>query len=110
MEPFLNLFLIATLILMWVLIFYIIVILYPKTIKFHSMEEFPEKVEGETFSKDVILYKEGELEFSELGFYDFDIQEWITFSEYSNSFICWCYPPDASDFVKAKNKLNSKII
>ncbi len=110
MEPFLNIFLIATLILVWLFVFYIVVILYPKTIKFHSMDEYPEKIEGENVSKDVLLYKDGELEFNELGFYDFDLQEWITFSEYSNSFICWCYPPDASDFVKAKNKLNSKAI
>jgi hypothetical protein len=110
MELFLTIFLIVTIILAWVLAFYIVVILYPKTIKFHSMMEFPEKIEGENVSKDVLLYKDGELEFNELGFYDFESNEWVTFSEYPNSFICWCYPPNASDFVKAKNKLNTKII
>jgi hypothetical protein len=79
-------------------------------VEFHSMDEFPEKIEGETISKDVLLYKEGELTFNELGFYDYEFKKWVTFSEYSNSFICWCYPPDAIDFVNAKNKLQSKII
>ncbi len=109
MELFLNICLIALLILFCIIAISLIVKDSYK-VQFHSMNEFPEKIEGENVSKDVLLYKDGELEFNELGFYDFDLQEWITFSEYSNSFICWCYPPDASDFVKAKNKLNSKII
>jgi len=109
MELFLNICLIALLILFYIIAISLIVKDSYK-VQFHSMNEFPEKIEGENVSKDVLLYKDGELEFNELGFYDFDLQEWITFSEYSNSFICWCYPPDASDFVKAKNKLNSKAI
>lgn len=51
------------------------------------------------FSKTVIIYDE-KGEYSDLGYYDFELCQWIIFGDMSFKMSCWRYVPDASEFIK----------
>ena len=76
--------------------------------EFFKMQDFPTQVEGETFSKTVLVYDEGENDFCELGYYDFVKEEWNVFGDMSMRLICWCYPPNPSEFINSQ-KLKHEI-
>ncbi len=70
---------------------------------FHSMQEFPEQVDGEKFSKTVLVFDESEETFCDLGYYDYESKEWVLFGDMSIRLICWCYTPDPTNFLIGKN-------
>jgi hypothetical protein len=72
--------------------------------KFYPMQEHPRQKENEMFSVPVLVYDMDDPEFCEIGHYDFDTGMWSHFGDFSMKLICWCYLPDATEFVK-NNKL-----
>lgn len=61
-------------------------------LKFYPMNEFPSQVEGEHFSKTVLVYDK-DLDDVDLGFYNFDIQKWDVLGGFQMDLICWSYVP-----------------
>ena len=57
-------------------------------LKRNPMNEFPQKVEGEHFSKTVLVY-DIDLEDFDLGFYNFDTQKWDVMGGFQMALICW---------------------
>lgn len=70
-------------------------------IDFYPMNQPPEISEGDSFSKTVIVYDE-DLEYSDLGFFDFESSQWHIFGEFSMNLKCWCYIPNV-DTEKVKS-------
>jgi len=67
------------------------------------MREKPESEESDTsFSKTVIIYGEKLVEVG-LGYYDFEMNEWLHLGENTFLLKCWCYVPDPVDAIKASN-------
>ena len=61
--------------------------------KFYPMSEKPSSDESDTsFSTTVIIYNE-KYSAVGLGYYDFEIGEWLHFSHNSFLLKCWCYIP-----------------
>ncbi len=75
---------------------------------FSSMQEFPEQVKGEHFSKTVLIFDENDNEFFDLGYYDFEEKIWVVFGDMSFKMICWMYPPMPTEFLKTKNFTSEK--
>lgn len=71
--------------------------------KFFKMQHFPDKEKGEEFSKTVLVFDEGDPNFCDLGYYDFEKSEWHILGDMSMKLICWCYIPDPTEFIKTKN-------
>ena len=71
--------------------------------KFYSMQDFPEKEPDEKFSKTVIVFSADENTFCDLGFYDFETNEWAILGDISMKLICWCYIPNPAAFLKGKD-------
>lgn len=61
-------------------------------LKFYTMNEFPSQVEGEHFSKTVLVYDK-DLDDVDLGFYNFDTQKWDVLGGFQMDLICWSYVP-----------------
>lgn len=61
-------------------------------LKFNPMNIFPKKVEGEYFSKTVLVYDK-DLDDVDLGFYNFDTQKWYVMGDFQMDLICWSYIP-----------------
>lgn len=71
---------------------------------FYPMAIQPEPGE-DCFSKIVIAYyKDGVTNEPQpvISFYDFEGKKWLSFDDEKHDLLCWCYPPDATDFI---NKL-----
>ncbi len=74
--------------------------------QFYPMSKRPEHSDDEyLFSKTVMVYDEGSDtdKFSELGYFDFENDEWIHFGDNSMKLICWCEIPDPADYIKNNN-------
>lgn len=56
----------------------------------NPMNIFPDQVEGEQFSQTVLLYDK-DLDNFDLGYYDFEIQEWQALGGFQMELICWSY-------------------
>lgn len=70
---------------------------------YNRMDVFPEKdanAKEESFSKMVLLYDADDLDFCELGYYDFKSKEWVVFGDFSLKLICWCYPPSPKGIIE----------
>lgn len=66
-------------------------------IVFYPMSEIPVHDESDTsFSKTVIVYDD-KLNFSDMGYYDFERGEWSCFGEVWFLLKCWCYIPHVTD-------------
>lgn len=65
-------------------------------LKCYPMNEFPTQVEGEHFSKTVLVY-DSDLEDLDLGFYNFDTQKWDVMGGFQMELICWSYIPTPHD-------------
>ena len=61
-------------------------------LKCNPMNEFPEQVEGEHFSRTVLVY-DMDLEDFDLGFYNYDTQKWDVMGGFQMELICWSYIP-----------------
>lgn len=61
-------------------------------LKNNPMHVLPEKVQGEHFSKTVLLYDE-DLEYFDLGYYDFDTEKWNIYGDLQMNLICWSEVP-----------------
>lgn len=62
-------------------------------ILFFPMSKKPERDESDpSFSKTVIIY--GSQSFVELGYFDFDADQWTHFGENLFLLKCWCYIPN----------------
>lgn len=67
-------------------------------IKFYPMSERPEPDESDTsFSKTVIVYGE-KLNDAGLGYFDFEMEEWLYLGENTFLMKCWCYLPEPENF------------
>lgn len=80
------------------------------TLLFHPMIEPPEQDNSdETFSKTVLVYSE-QLDFIELGYFDFEDKQWYHFGNESFLLKCWCYIPNPElvihrkDWIPVKHK------
>lgn len=73
-----------------------------EVVKFFTMQQFPTQEPGETFSKTVLIYNKEDHSFCDLGYYDFETNEWAILGDMSMKLICWCYIPDASTFINGK--------
>lgn len=70
---------------------------------FRSMQELPEKETGEQHSKTVLVFDKEDTSFFDLGFYDFETNQWNVFGDMSMKLICWCYAPNPDIFIKNNN-------
>lgn len=61
-------------------------------LKFNPVDQFPAKVEGEQFSRTVLLYDK-DLDNFDLGYYDFEVQKWQAMGGFQMDIICWSYIP-----------------
>ena len=62
-------------------------------IKFYPMSDRPTPEESDTsFSKTVIVYGERVNDVG-LGYFDFEMNEWLHFGESTFLLKCWCYVP-----------------
>ncbi|WP_312306561.1 hypothetical protein [Chryseobacterium sp.] len=61
-------------------------------LKVNPMNEFPSQVEGEHFSKTVLVYDK-DLEDVDLGYYDFESQKWQVMGGFQMELICWTLIP-----------------
>ena len=61
-----------------------------KFLSFKPMSEFPEQVKNEHFSKTVLVYDE-DLDFYDLGFYDYKMKKWIILGGMQMKLVCWNY-------------------
>lgn len=61
-------------------------------LKQFPMDVLPEQVEGEHFSKTVLVYDE-DLEDFDLGFFNYDTQKWDVMGGFQMKLICWSYIP-----------------
>lgn len=59
--------------------------------EFRPITEFPELEEGELFSKTVLLFGSDDLNYADLGYYDFKLNEWVYFGGLEMNLICWRY-------------------
>ena len=55
---------------------------------FKPMTELPPQVDGENFSKTVLVFDE-DLEYYDLGFYDFKLRKWLVMGGFQMNIICW---------------------
>jgi hypothetical protein len=75
---------------------------------FYSMQDLPKTQPNEKHSMTVLVFDEDDNNFVDLGFYDFDKQEWVVFGDDSINMICWCYAPSPKEFI-SNNNLKSEI-
>jgi hypothetical protein len=69
-------------------------------IKFYPMSDKPAPDESDaSFSRTVIVYNEKLIAVG-LGYYDFEIGQWLHFSHSSFLLKCWCYIPAPDDVIK----------
>lgn len=61
-------------------------------LKVNPMNEFPIQVDGEHFSKTVLVYDK-DLEDFDLGYYDFESHKWQVMGGFQMDLICWSYIP-----------------
>ena len=61
-------------------------------IKCNPMNEFPTQVEGEDFSKTVLVY-DADLEDFDLGYYNYDTKNWEVMGCFQMKLICWSEIP-----------------
>lgn len=77
-------------------------------INFYPMSQYPEADESDpSFSQTVLVYGDN-LNFVELGYYDFEKKLWAHFGEGSFLLKCWCYIPSPEAFIKAKQPVGVK--
>ena len=62
-------------------------------IKYNPMIIFPEKVDGEYFSRTVLVYDK-DLDDVDLGFYNFDTEKWDVLGGFQMDLICWSEIPN----------------
>lgn len=71
-------------------------------IKFYPMTEWPVEDESDSsFSKTVIIYGEKSSEIG-LGYYDFEMNEWLHLGENIFLLKCWCYIPNPNENTKGR--------
>lgn len=69
-------------------------------IKFYPMSEWPIPDESDkSFSQTVIVYGD-KLNPIGLGYFDFEMGEWLHFAENNFLLKCWCYLPDPKGVVE----------
>ena len=75
-------------------------------LSYKPMTDFPEQVKGEHFSKTVLVYDK-DLEFFDLGFYDFEMNKWIILGDMQMKLVCWNYVsiPNKNEIKKYKQVL-----
>lgn len=61
-------------------------------LKANPMNEFPTQVDGEHFSKTVLVYDK-DLDDVDLGYYDFESAKWQVMGGFQMDLICWSYIP-----------------
>ncbi|MGR3857535.1 MULTISPECIES: hypothetical protein [Chryseobacterium] len=61
-------------------------------LKVNPVDQFPTQVEGEQFSRTVLLYDK-DLDNFDLGYYDFELQKWQAVEGFKMDIICWSYIP-----------------
>ena len=61
-------------------------------LKCNPMNVFPSQVEGEYFSKTVLVYDK-DLDDVDLGFYNFDTKKWDVMGGFQMDLICWSEIP-----------------
>lgn len=76
--------------------------------EFYKMQTHPKQATDflgnlEDFSVPVLVFDKSDLNFCEIGHYNFDTKEWSHFGENSMKLICWCYLPNPSEFVENNN-------
>jgi hypothetical protein len=68
--------------------------------RFYPMTELPSRDESDgSFSKTVIVYGPKLSDFG-LGYFDFEINEWLYLGENTFLLKCWCYLPELLGAVK----------
>lgn len=71
--------------------------------KFYPMHEKPVPDESDnSFSKTVIIYGENMNDLG-LGYFDFEMNEWLHLGENTFLLKCWCYVPDPLRAIKEKH-------
>lgn len=74
---------------------------------FHPMWKKPPQVKDEHFSETVIVYDldhdTKEVEASDLGFYNFDTEEWMILGDLSMKLCCWTEIPNPTSFMQDKD-------
>ncbi|QBA19675.1 hypothetical protein EU348_00235 [Chryseobacterium indologenes] len=65
-------------------------------LKFNPVDQFPTQVEGEQFSRTVLLYDK-DLDNFDLGYYDFELQKWQAMGGFQMDVICWSYIPTPNE-------------
>ena len=65
--------------------------------KFNPMTQLPQQVEGEDFSRTVLVYDK-DLEDVDLGFYNFDTEKWDVLGGFQMDLICWSEIPKPNQF------------
>jgi len=81
--------------------------------EFYNMQTFPKvatdlKGNKENFSVPVLVFDEENPDYFEIGHYNFDSKEWNHLGDVSIKLICWCYPPNPTEFLKEFNNWKSE--
>jgi len=61
-------------------------------LKSNPIDIFPERVKGEDFSKTVLVFDE-DLEYFDIGYYDFNSDNWQIFGDLQMNIISWSEVP-----------------
>lgn len=73
------------------------------SILFYPMSELPVPDESDaSFSKTVIIYGD-DFNFIDLGYFDFEVEQWSHFGKNTFLLKCWCYIPTPSEIIREKN-------
>lgn len=75
-------------------------------VEFHKMQDIPERdrdLSGNLLdtSITVLVFDAHSEHMSEFGYYDFELEQWVHFGDFSMQLVCWCKIPDPSKFIKA---------
>lgn len=71
-------------------------------VKFYPMSELPPAEDSDTsFSRTVLVYGRNR-SFVELGYYDFEKEQWVHFGEGSFLLKCWCFIPNPGKLLNDK--------
>ena len=63
------------------------------------MNDHPPKVSGEHFSETVLIY-DGENDYQDLGFYDYESKEWKILGDLQMKMTCWIWIPELEEINK----------
>ena len=70
--------------------------------KFYPMTTLPPRDGNEDLSIWVIVYDENDSGYYNLGYYDYEAQEWNAVTEEPMHLKCWCFAPDPSPYWNGK--------